>query len=322
LADKSNEPVDQSRINPGTSINALLDITSQAGDDEAWAVSEGPVLENVTNTSSIVLPDGTILMYYAREGAVWRVTSTDGVKFSDPVSTGVVEDSTIPYEQRPVIGSPGVLQLTSNKFLMVYEQSARQRPEVPQVDQPRNLYSAVSTDGLAFEKSGIVLDSVQNDGGFAVDPELLLLPDGTIRLFYSSKGDRISSLISEDGGKQWVREGERLSRITSDPDVQYFGSHYAMYYSFPSEGITRNGQLDTAQRIRKAVSEDGLTFVKTAQTVVAGPNMTNTVDPDVIVQSDGTIRMYFGLVRAGSDVADPTYDLYSATAKQGSPGDN
>lgn len=314
LADKTDRAAASNPDNPGTSIDTILDITSDANAEEAWTVSDRPIIENVTNTSTIVRSDGAIDMFFSRNGTIWRVTSQDGATFSEPVSTGLTEDQSVPYVQRQAIGHPNVLQLTSSRYLMVYEQSVRQRPEVPQIDQPRNLYAATSIDGQTFQATGIVLDSRQNDAGYATDPELLYLPNGSIRLFYTSQGDRIASLISDDGGKSWVREGERLSRISTDADVQFFGSHFAMYYSFPSEGITQNGRLDTAMRIRKAISTDGLTFVKTSQTMVAGPNMSNTVDPDVIIQTNGTARMYFGLIRPGTGSSGAVYDLYSATA--------
>ncbi len=299
---------------PGTSIDSLLSDPETAVSEESWSVQEAPVLESITGTSSLVEPDGTIVLYETHDGKVWRRDSTDGVTFSEPVSTGIEEDASLPYEQRPVIGRASVLQISSYEYLMVYEQSARQRPEVAQVDQPRQLFGARSSDGVSFSSFGQILDSVRHDAGYASDPELLLLPDTSLRLFYTSKGDRIASLHSDTKGATWVSEGERLSRVSDDADVLYLGQYYAMYYSFPAEGLNASGSLTKAWQIRKAYSTDGLSFVKTSKALVAGSDFRDAIDPDILILPNGTVRMYFGLRRSGTSQDDPAYDLYTATA--------
>jgi hypothetical protein len=301
-------------LESGTSLEGLLTDTTTAEAQESWLVHDQPLLENVTGTSTIVEADRTIAMFETHDGAIWRRESENGVDFSDPVRTGIEEDASVVYDQRQVIGRPGVLQLSSNEYLLVYEQSVRQRPEVPQIDQPRQLYAARSSDGRTFAPIGQILDSARHDAGYASDPELLLLPDRSIRLFYTSEGDRIASLRSEDKGKTWVSEGERLTRISGDADVLYLGDYYAMYYTYPGEAISEQGGLEVNLRIRKAYAVDGLTFVKTSKTLIADPNFQDTVDPDVVIQPDGTVRMYFGHLRPGTTPANPAYDLYMATA--------
>ena len=52
-----------------------------------------------------------------------------------------------------------------------------------------SIYSAVSTDGLRFEKEGIRIDSQQTlDRGWASVPEAIVLTDGRMRLYYVSDG--------------------------------------------------------------------------------------------------------------------------------------
>lgn len=298
----------------GTSLNALFGIPVDTAAAETWTISDQPILENVTGTSTIVLPDGTIAMYFERDGTIWRATSSDGVAFSQAESTGIADDPTIPYVQRPVVGKPSVLQVASHEFIMVYEQSVRQQASVPQIDQPRNLFLARSADGLAFTPSGIIVDSSRDDAGWATDPDLVVLPDTTLRLFYVSKSDRVASLHSDDDGRTWVHEGERLPRISYDPDLTYVGSNYVLYYAYPGESVSGTGTLQSVTQIRKALSADGLTFEKTAQTLITGASLLDAADPDVITQPDGTVRMYFGLLRPGTGAGNLAYDLYTATA--------
>ncbi|MFH0852967.1 MAG: hypothetical protein V1853_00995 [bacterium] len=298
---------------PNSSIDQIIDTNYPTIITENWVSAESPVLNNVSSTSSLVMTDGAIAMYYINQGKVVRRTSTDGLIFSEPQSTGIQQDESIPFARRPEIADPSVLQLSSQSWLMVYELSVVQDPYIAQIDQPRNLYAARSQDGIAFESIGQILDSSRNDSGYASKPDLVLMPDGDIRLYYISQGDRIASLVSEDLGQTWIREGERISRISYDPDVLYNGDTVELYYALPIEAVSDQGGLVQGMRIRKAIAKDGLNFQKSESILIKAESIYDTINPDVIVQRDGTIQMYYGKGQPGS----PTRDLYTATMELG-----
>jgi len=107
---------------------------------------------------------------------------------------------------------------------------------------------ATSNDGLTFTYK----TTVQNTG----IPELLVLNDGSIRLFYNGPGGIVSSL-STDGGTTWQKEqGVRLSsqQFVGDPSVSKVGNRLRMYV----KGFNANGgQKLTGHKTQYAESTDG-----------------------------------------------------------------
>lgn len=110
------------------------------------------------------------------------------------------------------------------------------------------------------EAEHISLTGKTNQGA-AVDPSVVLLSDGRVRLYYfgsettqgdpaSAPGDHvIYSAISSDGVNFVQEEGERLAleRMTDPEVVEWNGSWYMLYSVGPNSGL--------------AVGSDGLTFV-------------------------------------------------------------
>ncbi len=229
--------------------------------------------------------------------------------FNAPQPTGVGDDLSLPYDRQNLVADPAVLQVSSQDWLMVYRQAVRQKPNVPQVDQPKNLYAARSKDGRTFERIGLILDSADNDSGQAEQPSLLLLPDGRLRLYYLSRGDRIASLVSEDKGSHWLREGERLSRLSLDPAAFYPADYYAVYYVAQTEMVTEQGTLAGKTSIRKAISTDGINFTKGSRALINGTPEQPVLDPSLVTLKDGSERLYF---RQAASAGSNSYNLYYA----------
>jgi hypothetical protein len=111
-----------------------------------------------------------------------------------------------------------------------------------------NTVVATSNDGLTFTYK----TTVQNTG----IPELLVLNDGSIRLFYNGPGGIVSSR-STDGGNTWQKEqGTRLAyqQFVGDPSVSKVGNRLRMYV----KGFNANGgQKLTGHKTQYAESTDG-----------------------------------------------------------------
>ena len=215
--------------------------------------------------------DGQIVLYFVDivqlfqpvPQVLHRATSTDGVNFD------MVQPA---YTQPRTMVDPAVVRMRDGSF----------RLYVPS-DQ-EGLVSAVSSDGLAFTREGIV-GSVE--GGM---PGALLLPDGAVRLF--TCGDGIASYISSDGFN-FTRESGL--RIQPDPNMMVDnpqpiqlsdGSYLMVFSSHPAE---RSGQPDpwTFTETRLATSTDGFNW--TVNPTVIGYGGTSCV----VEMPDGALYVYY-----------------------------
>ncbi|MBU1177783.1 VCBS repeat-containing protein [Patescibacteria group bacterium] len=254
-------------------------------EDEDWQKEGETIMPNVTSTCTVRLDDGTYRMYYHPSGSgVGYAESNDGLNFSDPISTGIEE------EEGEMISNPTVVQLNNGSWLMVYEIDTGEGP-----DQIRNFYSAISADGKNFTKQGIAIDSTVADNNFAGVPNLVLLPDGSVRMYYVSGGDHTAAVRSYSGGVDWQRENFQMAGHPVDPMVVWRDD-----YIEPNEGrwVMYYAALPTfydGQRgIRKAVSEDGLVWETSDENLISPVSEIGLVlDPDVVELADGSYRMYF-----------------------------
>ena len=185
--------------------------------------------------------DGSLRLYYFQgyfvtpppqnpgPSPIYTAVSTDGVRF-----TG--KRKVFEYEG---IFDPSVVQLPNGSYVMGCTQM---------VGMNVHTVVATSNDGLTFTYK----TTVQNTG----IPELLVLNDGSIRLFYNGPGGIVSSR-STDGGTTWQKEqGVRLSyqQFVGDPSVSKVGNRLRMYV----KGFNANGgQKLVGHKTQYAESTDG-----------------------------------------------------------------
>ena len=185
--------------------------------------------------------DGSLRLYYFQgyfvtpppqnqgPNPIYSAVSTDGVRF-----TG--KRKVFEYDN---VFDPSVVQLPNGSYVMGCTQM---------IGTTVNTVVATSNDGLTFTYK----TTVQNTG----IPELMVLNDGSIRLFYNGPGGIVSSL-STDGGTTWQKEqGNRLSyqQFVGDPSVSKVGNRLRMYV----KGFNANGgQKLTGHKTQYAESTDG-----------------------------------------------------------------
>ncbi|MEY3688838.1 MAG: hypothetical protein RIT37_400 [Bacteroidota bacterium] len=185
--------------------------------------------------------DGSLRLYYFQgyfvtpppqnpgPNPIYSAVSTDGVRF-----TG--KRKVFEYEG---IFDPSVVKLPNGNYVMGCTQM---------VGMNVHTVVATSNDGLTFTYK----TTVQNTGV----PELMVLDDGSIRLFYNGPGGIISSR-SMDGGTTWQKEqGIRLSsqQFVGDPSVSKVGNRLRMYV----KGFNANGgQKLVGHKTQYAESTDG-----------------------------------------------------------------
>lgn len=265
---------------------------------EHWTSTGKMVLANTTSTDTHKLSNGTYRMYYMSQGQIVYADSSDAVTFGAPSPTGITQDAGM------MLSNPSVLKIKSGDWIMIYEEQLQNDPGAGKpghMGPQRNLYLATSTDGTHFTKSGLAIDSSKSDGYFASVPNLVLLPNGKVRLYYVCGGQAICARVSSDNGKTWTKENMKLNQVAGDPDVLYQNGTWVMYYTklLPQD----NG-------IYKAYSTDGLNWTPLSGRVIkkANSNVVN-VDPDVVQTSANHYTMFYG---EAPDPASPL-SLYSAT---------
>jgi hypothetical protein len=153
-----------------------------------------------------------------------------------------------------------------------------------------SVFSAISTNGLSFEKEGIRIDSQQTpDRGWASVPEAIVLPDGRVRLYYVSDGldvkHGIVSAISDDG-LNFTREETRLTGFVDPAIIRLPDGSYMML----AVAFGPGGRLaDVAPGIYSFILSDGIKF-KDHKLVLAGEN---NIDPAIVDVGGGSYRVYY-----------------------------
>ena len=226
-------------------------------------------------------------MYYGGPGGILSAISQDGITFTK--ETGVRVPSGSPGSLEMIVSDPTLVALQDGRVRMYYKGATG--PGGPG-QSVHSIYSAISTDGLRFEKEGISIDSQRTpDRGWASVPEAIILPDGRMRLYYVSDGldvkHGIVSAISDDG-LNFTREGPVLTGFV-DPTVVRLanGSYLMLAVAFP---FGSGGRLtDATPGIYSFLSEDGINF-KDRELMLAGEN---NIDPAIVDMGDGAYRVYY-----------------------------
>ena len=276
-------PIPESTSEPTPAPTESKDTTIQFD----WTVEPGTRLEDATVPNIYRLEDGRLRMYYGGPGGILSAVSNDGLTFQKEPAVRIPSGS--PGSPEAITSDPTLVTLKDGRARMYYKGATG--PGGPG-QSVHSVFSAVSTDGLRFEKEGIRIDSQQTpDRGWASVPEAIILPDGRVRLYYVSDGldvqHGIVSAISKDG-LNFTREETRLTGFV-DPAVVRLndGSYLMLAVAFP---FGPGGKLtDATPGIYSFISQNGINF-EDRQLVLAGEG---NIDPAIIDSGDGTFRVYY-----------------------------
>lgn len=255
--------------------------------DFVWMVESGVRLEDATIPYIHRLADGRFRMYYGGAGGILSAISEDGLTFQK--EAGIRVPSGSPGSPEVIVSDPTLVGLKDGRMRMYYKGASG--PGGPG-QSVHSIFSAISSDGLNFEKESIRIDSQQtSDRGWASVPEAIVLPDGRVRIYYVSDGldvkHGIVSAISSDG-LNFTKEETKLTGFVDPALVRLADGRYLMVaIAFP---LGPEGRLTDAEPgIYSFTSQDGIDFNE-RRLVLAGEN---NIDPTIVDIGEGVYRIYY-----------------------------
>ncbi len=219
-----------------------------------WSRGQKVKLDNTFDANSvdpdiIKTEDGKYRLYYFKgwftstpphgePSKIYCAISDDGVNFTT---------ENLAFQSSDVITDPSVVRLPNGSYLMALSKVT---------PQSNNIIFASSTDGISFQQ----LPSVITNGGI---PELSVLDNGNVRVYFPRSGG-IGSYISTDKGQTWMEEqGLRLSAdlFVGDPSVIKVSDTLWLLFV---KGLNNTGLTDPidpiGHNVRLATSKDGNVF--------------------------------------------------------------
>jgi len=250
----------------------------------SWTGESKPIVEGIS--SCTIIKDGEYWMYYTAKG-IELAKSSDGVNFTFVGTAIDIKDS---KEGLDMVSNPSVFATKEGKYRMIYEGSKREDNR-----NNRRLYSAISSDGLAWAQEEGVRFQDEGDGKagelFTSVPEIIRLDDGRLRMYYT-RGITSAIAISNDDGITWTKEKNLdFGRIALDIDIARLddGTYKLFFTSFDSE--FGKGE----QYMMSASSIDGVNFaLDEGKRISPSGGSSMILDPDTVKTPDGIYRMYYG----------------------------
>ena len=224
------------------------------------------------------LKDGRSRMYYCGlRGSMESAISSDGLNFQ---AESGVRLAPIYGGYETIICDPTVVELSDGRFRLYYKGA-----NVGGVPAIHKIFSAISPDGLNFERERLVIDSEKTDDqGWASVPEAIKLSDGRVRLYYVSRAcgrGCIVSAISSDG-LNFTKEETKIYDYVDPSMTQLTDGRFFL--------ITANFTQQGGTELYSFISSDGIHFDNAnPQSVI----VESVADPAIVRVDDKTFRVYY-----------------------------
>ncbi|MFH1520580.1 MAG: hypothetical protein ABID61_02975 [Candidatus Micrarchaeota archaeon] len=224
------------------------------------------------------LDNGNTILYYCN-GGIKSSISEDGVVFANETATGINDGC-----------DPTIVKNSDGKIRMYYKWSSG--PGGPG-QAVHKIYSAISDDGITFQKEGIIIDSQNSsDNGWASVPEAIKLANGNVRIYYVSGDPQAEggtmSAISSDGLHFEKENGVRMKGIFVDPAITILPDG-RYWFLLVHHCVPGKGSCGGENGIYSFVSDDGLIF-SGKQLLYHSDDL---IDPTIAKIDDSTYRIYY-----------------------------
>ena len=231
-----------------------------------------------------LLKNGKVRLYYCNNKGILSAISDDGLTFEKEQGVRIAPGTGF----ESIVCDPTIVNLPDGKMRMYYKGANSQAGGPGQ--SIHKIYSAVSSDGLTFQKEGLRIDSeTSGDNGWASVPDAITLPDGRVRIYYVTAAEMqhgIGSSISSDGLNFVKEPGLRVENLV-DPALVKVGDKYLLFAASIDERFAR-----VPKGIYYLESSDGLDFGEP----IAVFQEDNVYDPSVLKIDENMIRVFYGKV--------------------------
>ncbi len=229
-------------------------------------------------------------LYYHGPGGILSAISSDGLNFEKESGARIMPEGK-PGSEESMVSDPSVVSLMENGIRMYYK--GANGPGGPG-KAVHKIFSAVSTNGLDFEKEGVRINPKKtSDNGWASVPGAVILEDGKVRIYYVSGAPEaeggIMSAISGNGLNFEKEKGVRIKGFV-DPTVTILPNQKYLLLAavLPSPpGAPQKTEYPVG--IYSFISEDGLNF-ENPKIVL----QERAIDPSIVQVDDQTYRVYYG----------------------------
>lgn len=256
-----------------------------------WTKDSGIRISGAQVPYAYRLNDGRYRLYYCGlSGNIMSAISSDGLNFQEEAGARLAP---IYGGYETIICDPTLIELSDGRFRLYYK--GANKGGVPAIHK---IFSAISSDGLSFEREGVVIDSEKTDDkGWASVPEAIKLSDGRIRIYYVSGSSRgIVSAISSDG-LNFIKEETHLFDYVDPSIIRLSDGNFLFAAPLFQNGISAG--------IYSFISSDGIHF----DTANPQPVLVETAvgDQTIVKIDDKTYRMFYWNLQDSSPI------IYSIT---------
>jgi len=235
------------------------------------------------------LKDGRYRMYYCGMSApgILSAISSDGLEFTKESGTRLSPVG----GNESIVCDPTLVDLPDGRVRMYYKGGTGGGGGPS--ESIHKIYSAVSNDGLNFQREGLVVDSeISGDGGFASVPAAIRLPDSRVRLYYVSNssyvGHGVVSRISSDG-INFTTESTKVAAFV-DPEITTLPNQQVLLVASTIPVLPKGIKAPVPAGIYAFVSSDGVNFGDPIKLVADGKIW---IDPAIIKTGEKTYRLYY-----------------------------
>ncbi len=235
-------------------------------------------------------------MYYAAEQGIASAISDDGLQFVPEQGIRVLADQSNASSTEFLVTDPTIVKTDDGRFRMYY---TGMNATLDPASAIRNIFSAVSPDGLNFTKEGIRIDSQKNgDNGWTAMPEAVKRPDGPTYLYYDSHNAQAGGGIVIASSRDGLSFNAEIPLVQStglliDPSVLRMPNNT---YVMIAVSLSKTVPPYADPGIYSLDSTDGLVFGDIAQ-IAAGDGM---YDPSAIQIDKNTVRVFYTHFTPGS----------------------
>lgn len=228
--------------------------------------------------------DGKSRLYYCNSQGILSAISSDGMTFAKEPGVRMSPGG----GSELIVCDPTIVDLPDERVRMYYKGANSMNPGPG--ESIHSIFSAVSSDGLSFQKEGLRINSeTSGDNSWASVPDAIVLPDGRVRLYYVTAAGMqhgIGSAISSDGLNFVKEPGIRVPDLV-DPALVKMGDRYLLFAASIDERFAK-----VPRGIYYLESSDGLQFGNP----IAVFQTSDVYDPSVLKIDESTVRVFYGKV--------------------------